>query len=357
MATGSIAVRGFEVGRLSWFLVSLLSTTPWVYTGAQSCPGPGAVPAAPLQYIERDDPVILRALPLLAEWRGDAATRDLLPDSRDTTRFDAVVRRLEASLEARTPLVLLSIVHWEYSGYGHLWPDGLPARLYVDAGFPLGPLEAMLLDTTEVQSARIQAFGALGGGGATTRRATPARLQFLCDLTTSFHDTTAADSPVGSLLASALYELARESLSNDSLQPFFDDSAITRSASVLLRSGLLPSNWRLAPTPPLLLSLDSSRPGRETTIVILAHPRTVSLQMGFVRSSGDTIFAITPLLLTIAPTARHVLITTTLTHLQIRGSFNYSWRSGIVAGERIDIHHDTDTESFAMTAARVEITH
>jgi hypothetical protein len=345
------------VRRFSWLLVSLLPLTPSVGSGAQSCPGPAAVPAAPLQYIQRDDPLIMRALPLIAEWRGDSGTRGLLPDSRDTTGLDAVVGRLKSSLGARTPLVLLSIVHWGYSGYGRIWQDGLPANLFVDAGFPLEPLEAMLLDTTEIQSARIQAFDALGRGGASRSRPTLARLRFLCDLATSFHASTAGDSPAENLLASALYDLAIESLSNDSLQHLLDDSAITRSAGVLQRRGLLPPNWRLAPTPPLLLSLDSSRPGRETTVIIVAQAGTVSLQLGFVRSSGDTIFAITPLLLTIAPSARHVLITTTLIHSQLSGSFNYSWRGGVVAGDRIEIHHDTDTESFAMTAARVEITH
>ncbi len=307
-------------------------------------------------FLTQDDAAIARALPILSEWSGDPAVHGLLPDSRDSVGLRSMLDHLESASGPRAPLVLLSIVHWGFSGYRHLWQQGLAANVYVDAGFPLDRLAAVLLDTAEGESARLQAFVALGRSDAALGRLSAARQEIVCRLAADTHDSAAADGVAGDLLTGALAELAVESRDNRAVGALLDDSAVARAADVLVRDRRLSADWRMAPTPPLTLYLNSSAPGRETTLTIVAASGTVSIRADSVRSLGDTSWAITPAIVTVGPSARQVVVATSSDVLAPFGSFSYSWRNGTVSGNRIEIQHQADGQSFSMTAAQMEIT-
>jgi len=314
-------------------------------------------PSARPRFLKRDDTLIRRALPVLSEWSGDPAERGLLPDSRDTVGLHAMLDHLESAVGPRAPLALLSIVHWGYSGYNHLWQQGFAANVYVDAGFPLDGLEELLLDSDEIESARLVAFRALARSDTARDKISAARQVFVCRLAASLRDSASTDAAAGDLLTGALEELAPESIVNGAVAALLDDSSVARSAQLLVRGRRLPSNWRMAPTPPLELYLNSSAPGSEITLSIVATAGTVSIRTRLIRSIGDTIWAMTPAVVTIDPSARHVVIAAPPSASQLYGSFTYSWRSGTVGGNYIEVQHDTDAQPFAMTAAHLEITH
>lgn len=305
--------------------------------------------------LKRDDALIRRALPVLSEWNGDPAEEGLLPDSRDSSGLRTMLHALDSAVGSRAPIVLLSIVHWGYAGYMHLWQEGFAANVYVDAGFPLHGLEAILLNGREIESARLTAFRALGRNDAALGRLTSARQAYVCQLAANLEDSASTEAPVGDLLTGALEELAQESIVNAAVTPLLNDSAVLRSAELLVRGKRLPSNWRMAPTPPLALYLNSST-SSEISFSIIATAGTVTIKADSIRSIGDTTWAMTPAIVTIGPSVRHVVIATPPGASQLSGSFTYSWRSGTVEGNEIVVHHDADARPFAMTAARVQIT-
>jgi hypothetical protein len=266
-----------------------------------------------------------------------------------------VLHALDSVLGPRVPIVLLSIVHWGYAGYGHLWQEGFAANVYVDAGFSPHGLEAILFDNDEIESARLTAFRALGRSDAVLGRLSAARQGYVCRLAASLNDTASTQEPVGDLLTGALEELAQESIANAAVTALLEDASVLRSAELLVRGRRLPSDWRMAPTPPLELYLNSSV-GREIDFSIIAAEGTVTIKAGSIRSIGDTTWAMTPAIVTIAPSARHVVIATPSDSTQLSGSFTYSWRSGTVEGNHIEVHHNADARPFAMTAAFVHTT-